>query len=511
MCAMQMLWLLRAVSVSLALFASTRVCVAQEYSWNNLAGGAWHDAANWSPTGVPNSAKHSALFGGATAYVVVLDDQAVVKDLQLLTSSPKLEVSGAALIVAGKAMVNNGTITLNPNGSTPFSFLAHPIVATILGTGAIVLNASSNQVMPRILHYNSNSTTTIAMGQTIRGTGHLYAGVFVNEGTVQADQNGKMLDCSGCVLSGPGEYVALNGGVLSLNSATLDGVSLATRNGGVVKVQSTSYASSVTIKGALEIWGGEGLIVEDGRLTNDGTMTINPTGLFAASTWLMLASDGTLDGTGTVMLNATNDLDEAHLLHFSDTTTTTIATGQTIQGAGRLSHGVFNLNGTINPGRTVGETRPIDFAGCAVNCGASFDVCVELGGSAPVDHDRITGDAVISLDGTLTLSYIRDWTPKGHERLEFIRGSAVKGTFAQAVFNERRSPTGPERVVYTPTSVIVAMCFADTDANGLLNIDDFTAFQAAYASGDSNADCDQSGSLDIDDCICFQTAYALGC
>jgi hypothetical protein len=57
----------------------------------------------------------------------------------------------------------------------------------------------------------------------------------------------------------------------------------------------------------------------------------------------------------------------------------------------------------------------------------------------------------------------------------------------------------------------VDACYADCDASGGLNIDDFICFQTLYAIGDPFADCDADGQLNIDDFICFQTAYALGC
>ncbi len=54
-------------------------------------------------------------------------------------------------------------------------------------------------------------------------------------------------------------------------------------------------------------------------------------------------------------------------------------------------------------------------------------------------------------------------------------------------------------------------CYADCDASGVLEIDDFICFQTTYAVGSPGADCDQRGGLDIDDFICFQTQYAIGC
>ncbi len=55
------------------------------------------------------------------------------------------------------------------------------------------------------------------------------------------------------------------------------------------------------------------------------------------------------------------------------------------------------------------------------------------------------------------------------------------------------------------------VCYADCDASGSLDIDDFICFQTFFAIGDPSADCDASGSLTIDDFICFQTLFAVGC
>ena len=57
----------------------------------------------------------------------------------------------------------------------------------------------------------------------------------------------------------------------------------------------------------------------------------------------------------------------------------------------------------------------------------------------------------------------------------------------------------------------VPACYADCEADGDLDIDDFVCFQTLFAFGDDYADCEGDGDLDIDDFICFQTAFAVGC
>jgi len=57
-------------------------------------------------------------------------------------------------------------------------------------------------------------------------------------------------------------------------------------------------------------------------------------------------------------------------------------------------------------------------------------------------------------------------------------------------------------------------CKPDVNEDGVLNIDDFIAFQTLYVSPWPlfwQADCDNSQFVDINDFICFQTQFVLGC
>ncbi|MEO1009075.1 MAG: M12 family metallo-peptidase [Planctomycetota bacterium] len=56
-----------------------------------------------------------------------------------------------------------------------------------------------------------------------------------------------------------------------------------------------------------------------------------------------------------------------------------------------------------------------------------------------------------------------------------------------------------------------ALCYADCDGNGELELFDFLCFQNAFHDGDPAADCDGSGSLDLFDLLCFQNAFQDGC
>ena len=88
----------------------------------------------------------------------------------------------------------------------------------------------------------------------------------------------------------------------------------------------------------------------------------------------------------------------------------------------------------------------------------------------------------------------------------------LRGTIGQA---DPKTQSGGQIVMTGGFSADIApspaVCYADCDNSGELDIDDFICFQTLFATGDPLADCDQSGELDVDDFICFQTAFAVGC
>jgi uncharacterized membrane protein len=63
----------------------------------------------------------------------------------------------------------------------------------------------------------------------------------------------------------------------------------------------------------------------------------------------------------------------------------------------------------------------------------------------------------------------------------------------------------------TSTPALVSVCHADFDCSGFVDLDDFSAFTAAFEVGDDNADFDGSGFVDTDDFGAFAAAFDAGC
>jgi hypothetical protein len=56
-----------------------------------------------------------------------------------------------------------------------------------------------------------------------------------------------------------------------------------------------------------------------------------------------------------------------------------------------------------------------------------------------------------------------------------------------------------------------AVCYADCNADGALNLADFGCFQTKFALGEPYADCNGDGAMNLADFGCFQTRFAIGC
>jgi probable HAF family extracellular repeat protein len=54
-------------------------------------------------------------------------------------------------------------------------------------------------------------------------------------------------------------------------------------------------------------------------------------------------------------------------------------------------------------------------------------------------------------------------------------------------------------------------CWADCNADNIINVQDFGCFQTRFVSGDPYADCNGSGTLNVQDFGCFRNAVVAGC
>jgi hypothetical protein len=287
-------------------------------------------------------------------------------------SGPVHVLTGRVLAITGTGLSNAGSMTVNPTAGSADTFVQFSESGTLDGSGALVLNAGPNLISAYLSTYGA-AVITHAAEHTIRGRGRIYANLS-NEGTIHADRPGDPLELLGGPKSNTGLVTATGGGILDITGVALaqsppgrivaDGGTVRFFGGavlggelqalgtGLVQV-STNNATfrSLTASGAIHVLAGNALAIDGAGLTNDGTITVNPTA-GSSSTYLQFIESGLLAGAGELVLNAGPNLDTAHLNTFG-AAVVTHAASHTIRGRGRI-HATLANEGTINADRPDG-------------------------------------------------------------------------------------------------------------------------------------------------------------
>jgi fibronectin-binding autotransporter adhesin len=341
--------------------------------WNNNVGGNWSNPLKWTPNNVPDNASESAALSAAGAYAVILDNTYSIAALSIPVNTVQLDIVDAReLGISSGGINNNGIIRVNSSAGangTGIRLIGGGI--SLIGSGSILLNASGNLATAYLTTNSGAWIITQGPTHTIRGTGSIDAGL-ANEGTVNADQNGKILrlasqpksnnalltatgggvlDVASTVNNGPSGRIDANAGVVQFASATINNGTINTLAGGATRITATSTFSNVTTTGLFEILDTREMSLAGSTLTNNGTIAIN-NGSGANGTGIRLVGGGlTLNGTGSILLNATSNLATAYLTTNSGSWSLTQAESHTIRGTGSVDLPLVN-NGTVNADQT---------------------------------------------------------------------------------------------------------------------------------------------------------------
>src|SRR5436190_22431305 len=113
---------MRNLGTVLALIIGLAPLRADEFVWNNAAGGNWNLSSNWNPAMVPGAADNATLGSLAGAYAVALTDDRSITNLSITAADATLNQSAGTLTVSGAFTLSAGTYnlsggTINANGS----------------------------------------------------------------------------------------------------------------------------------------------------------------------------------------------------------------------------------------------------------------------------------------------------------------------------------------------------------------------------------------------------------
>jgi hypothetical protein len=448
--------------------------------------------------------------------------------LNSVTNSAPIDVHDArTLFMSTEGMTNNGTITVNEEaGGNGTSFYLSSGNGTLSGSGALVLNASANRDTATIYANNGGWVMTQGAGHTIRGTGRVHVNM-TNNGTVSANLAGKYLElvtqpktnnsifrATGGGLLGIGTAVTqgANGRIIADNSvvqtygATINAGTMEAINGGRFDVSSVTTLNGAVVSGPMNVFDNQTLQTVSG-FTNNGTITVNSQQGGNGTRLLIASGPATIGGTGTIVLNASANLDTAQLSTNNGGWTMTLGPGQTLKGNGR-TYTPVELQGTIAPGLSAGRIEPRH----ALVMTPSATADIEIGGTAAGTYDVVASNNPVTVDGTLRVNLINGFNGGIGQEWTVISGSSLAGRFDTVVL-----PPPPVQgirfaVQYTPSAVVVRVtCNADYNADGQVDFFDYLDFVAAFNEEAPEADFNGDNQVDFFDYLDFVAEVESGC
>ena len=403
---------------------------------------------------------------------------------------------------SGGTITNNAVLTINPSAGPNNTLIRAMTNQTILGNGQIVLNANPGNLDTAYLYFNAGpEVLTNSATHTIRGIGRIYVNL-TNNGQVVADVPGRTLELVGAPKLNNAEMWARNGGNLQFSAIGVSqtpnaairsesGSSITVSNsvlsGGVMQTASDTLAdaasfvgvstiSDIELVGAAKIPNSSELRLTSPGIINNAVITVNPTA-GPNGTLIRAAASTTVEGSGTILLNANpGNFDTAYLYFNAGPEVLTLGSQHSLAGNGRVYVRVQN-NGTLSPGNPVGnQIGRIELVSQPFSQTATGVMRFEISGPSPSQFDRVTGGAALNLNGTLNLALTNAYAPSLGTTFDVIDGPVINGTFA-AISPGFAVQYFPNKVRVTVTG---ATCPGDLNRDGLIDDADFLIFTAAY-------------------------------
>jgi len=442
------------------------------------------------------------------------------------------------LSVLGGGVTNNDVVTLNPTASDALTYIRLDVAAaTLAGDGVLRLNAhAANLDTAHLTPLNGAYVLTNAASHTIAGTGRI-RGRLNNLGLVEADVAGATLDVHDHPKTNAGTMRARNGGTLSLSNvavantggaivaadaastvslvnASVTGGTIAAVNGAATHSANSTF-NGVTFDGAHNVSPNSTLLLREGGITNDGILTVNTTAANALTYIRLDVPTATIDGNGEIRLNADPaNLDTAHLTPLNGAYQLQLGPAQTLSGNGRVRVRTVNA-GRLSPGTPADRTGVIDLQAPHWVQTSESQLAIDLGGPAPDQYDRITGNSPVVLDGALLVGLVDGYLPPYGSQFPIVTCGSRTGTFADIV-----APAlgGDDRwrVHYTANSAtLVVTCDFDLDGDFAVGLADLTVLLAHFGmtSGalERDGDLDSDGDVDLQDLADLLSRFGTAC
>ncbi len=315
-----------------------------------------------------------------------------------VTNNAPVDVTG--LNIQGGTLVNNNTITARGFSSAYGSALYFSGATNLTGSGEIALQSASitgstvtsNQLIhgSGLIRNSINSYGGIAAnvsGQTLTiGTDGTSTPTINNYGTIRII-NGGVLSLIGAAINGG--TITANNGTVATSFTTINGSTLNGNSGDLFTVSNSTF-NQVTNNAPVDA---TGLNIQGGTLVNNNTITAR--GFSSAyGSALYFSSATNLTGTGEIVFANANSTGGRITQEF----------GHTLRGNGSIGNPVVN-GGVLEPGLGIGTLSVNN----TVSLLDSSILRFELGGLAQgVTYDYLAIGGSMQLDGILSLDVSYD-------------------------------------------------------------------------------------------------------
>ena len=397
--------------VILSLGGSTGECTV------NWDGGAlttsWHDAANWSPDGLPGPSDVVCIPAGIT----VVHSSWITTTVSAIASEGGLDLAGGTLEITDESTI--GTFDLGTNGST------------FTGAGNLTVDNVFTWTQGTLAGAGVLTVAAAATGSISGANAKILDRHLVNEGELTWSDGLIVLH-------------GLAGGGLLDNAGTFtisgDDSALWYDGGTTPKITNRAGATILKTGTATATLGGSGV-----EFTNDGTVWV---------TGGTLRLDGDLAGlSGTTLTGGTWNIDDGAILRVRNASIVTNAAEIALLGPnadfqdhtgtpalsflavndGELSLQDWNLalpNDLTNNGvLTLRSTEVYVLGAFTQSAGGRLEVAVS--GTVPnVDYGRVVAWGGATIGGTLFSDLIGGYTPGPGDTFAVIDAASLTGTFA---------------------------------------------------------------------------------
>lgn len=313
-------------------------------TWNGSASQLWNNPANWPPAGSPSNTASDTfdvvLPAGLGAPVTANIFPTI--DTLAIGAGSQLDLNLNITLTVRESITNDGTLSFGNSGNIILSLSSLTPASTtidLLGSGEIAMGSAGH-----ILFGTTGQLVRNGPSHTIRGAGSLALSQLnlLNEGTITADDSGKILDLRpfASLVNDGGTLSATGGGILQIGRGALtnhNGGRLVVGDGSEIRLSgspslrdftfesddldanpannllTSAISSAVTLHDTvLEVpfqIGGNSDIFVKGSLTNEGEISV---GVASGSEILFedIAGDGIaeLSGSGEIRLGTASSI-----------------------------------------------------------------------------------------------------------------------------------------------------------------------------------------------------------